>query len=377
MSEALLDTSTTIEVKNPEFRSIVQESALEQLPDYLEQVGLATGRAFIITDSNVRKLYGEFTGQVLADSGVESAMLSIPAGEEHKTLEQVARLVDELSESGATRSDVIVALGGGVVGDLGGFVASIYNRGVSLVQVPTTLLAMVDSSIGGKTGVDHGGKNKTGSFYQPRLVVADPLVLETLDQRIYNEGFGEIVKYGMLDAPFFDELEELAPRINRFSKENLQLIGRVIARSVEQKSTVISNDPFEKAPDGRILLNYGHTLGHGLEAAGGYTELLHGEGVGIGMTFAACLAVHLELADAGLLQRQTRLLEEFDLPTHYAGAAVVSEVMRHIGKDKKNTKSQSTRFVLPKAAGNMVVQQIFNNRLEPLVEEFLDAKWQK
>jgi 3-dehydroquinate synthase len=232
---------------------------------------------------------------------------------------------------------------------------------------------MVDSSIGGKTGVDHGGKNKTGAFYQPRLVVADPSVLSTLDERVYTEGFGEVAKYAMLDANFMPQLEEGAEDLRRFSPANLAVLGRIVARCVDQKSRVIASDPHEKNPDGRILLNYGHTLGHGLEAAGRYTELLHGEAVTIGMTYAAKLAVHLGLTEQAVLDRQTALLESLGLPTAYNGAADVDDIMRHILKDKKNTSQKTTRFVLPRAVGQMVVWQVNNAVVRSTTRQFLEG----
>jgi shikimate kinase/3-dehydroquinate synthase len=373
MSEPLLDQSTTVEVIDPVFRAIVQENSLERLPDYLDEAGLADNRAFIITDSNITELYGEPVSAILEEAGIDNKVFTIEAGEANKTLAQASHMVEDLADAKANRKDVVIALGGGVVGDLGGFVASIYNRGVPLVQVPTTLLAMVDSSIGGKTGVDHGGKNKTGSFYQPRLVVADPTVLGTLDPRVYTEGFGEVAKYAILDDTFLPELEAAAESIAEFSPANIDRLGRIIARCVKQKSDVIAADPHEQAPDGRVLLNYGHTLGHGLEAAGGYDELLHGEAVSIGMNYVAQLAVRLELADPSLVDRQTRLLESLKLPISYKGKASLEGIMDNIAKDKKNTSSGSTRLVLPKAPGQMVVQHMDNNVVRETVADFLAA----
>jgi 3-dehydroquinate synthase len=330
-------------------------------------------RAFIITDKNVDALYSNTISRTLSDAGIETTIMTMKAGEQHKTLDQVGDFVDQLSELKTTRKDTIIAVGGGVVGDLAGFVASIYNRGVPLVHVPTTLLAMVDSSIGGKTGVDHGGKNKTGSFYQPKLVVADPTVLSTLNPRIYTEGFGEIAKYAILDADFLPELEAAAARLRIYSKDNLDILGKIIARCVKQKSEVVAADSHEQAPDGRILLNYGHTLGHGLEAAGRYTELLHGEAISIGMTFAAKLSAQLGFTDEEFIDRQTQLLESLGLPTHYTGKASITDILKHIGKDKKNTDTKGIRFVLPKTAGQLMVERVIGSVVERSVNEFIAA----
>jgi 3-dehydroquinate synthase len=373
MSEAFLDISTTVEVIDPVYRAIVQENGLDHLPTYLDEAGLADNKALIITDSNLTDLYGEPLSSVLIEAGIESRVLTIKAGETNKSLAQVGSALEDLTYANATRKDVVIALGGGVVGDLGGFVASIYNRGVPLVQVPTTLLAMVDSSIGGKTGVDHGGKNKTGSFYQPKLVLADPTVLSTLDQRVYTEGFGEIAKYAILDASFLPELEEVAKDLSEFSPNNVEMLSKIISRCVKQKSDVIAADPHEQTDDGRVLLNYGHTLGHGLEAAGGYDELLHGEAIAIGMNYVAQLAVSLRLADQSLADRQVRLLESLGLPTQYEGSATIDDIMKNIAKDKKNTTSGSTRLVLPAAAGQMIVSHLDNSIIRESISSFLAA----
>lgn len=372
MSEAFLEITTTISPPYSEqVRSVVETGSLNYLPYYLGDEALDCGRVFAITDSNVNALYGDRVQTVFDEAAVELTILEMPAGEQNKNLAVAASFIEDLSDQGANRSDTIVALGGGVVGDLGGFVASIYNRGVPLVQVPTTVLAMVDASIGGKTGIDHGGKNKTGSFHQPRLVVADPSVLSTLDTRVYREGFGEVVKYAMLDADFLPKLEAESDNLSEFSTEHISKIGEIIARSVKQKSDVIEKDPLEQKPDGRILLNYGHTLAHGLEAAGGYTELFHGEAVAIGMNFAAKLAVELELAEPSTAERQQKLLENFSLPTEYDGIGEIDEIMRHIAKDKKNFYSGRTRFVLPRGPGDMVVKHVDNSDLSNYLANFL------
>lgn len=375
MAVPFLDQATTIEVVNPEFRTVVENGSIEHLPDYLDQEGLASDHAFIITDTIVEALYGEAVTGTLSAAGIEPTIITMQAGEKNKTWETVGSFVERLSGQNTARSDTIIALGGGVVGDLGGFVASIYKRGIPLVHVPTTLLAMVDSSVGGKTGVDHGGKNMTGSFYQPRLVVADPTVLSTLSQRVYTEGFGEIAKYGMLDADFLPELEAVAGDLRIYSDEQASVLGQIIARCVKQKSDVIAADPFEDPENssGRILLNYGHTLCHALEAAGGFTELLHGEGVSIGMNFAAKFAVALGFAEEELVERQADLLQSLGLPLLYEGEATVDEVMGHIAKDKKNLGSGETRFVFPQSPGQMLVRKIGNTTVETAVAEFLSA----
>lgn len=370
MNERYLDEVTTIPAQDAEVRTIVQAGALRDLPEHLHEAGL-TARAFVLTDSNVADLYEGQVRDTLDDAQIDHDVLVMPAGEENKTLEQFATFVSELSERNITRKDAVIAVGGGVVGDLGAFVASAINRGNPLVHVPTTLLAMVDSSIGGKTGIDFGGKNKTGSFYQPKLVVADTETLQTLDQRVYTEGFGEVAKYAMLDADFWNELA----KSEQLDQTQFATISDLVARCMKYKLDVVAADPHEQNPHGgRVFLNYGHTLGHGLEAAGGYTELLHGEGVSIGMNFAAQLAVKLEVAKPELVEAQAELIESIGLPLTYKGDASVDEIMRHIAKDKKNDGAGSTRFVLPEGIGKMRVQQVDNNVVRDAVEAFLDDR---
>ncbi len=371
MAEAFLDERVVIQAQDASVRTVVREGSLQDLPAYMAEEGLANSRAFVITDTNVNQLYGDAMQQVLGDAGIEPVMLVMEAGEQHKTFGQVGNFLLQLSNAKGTRTEPIITLGGGVVGDLGGFVAASYNRGVPLVHVPTTLLAMVDSSIGGKTGVDHGGKNKVGAIYQPGLVVADPDVLATLDKRVYTEGFGEIAKYAILDARFLPELEEVASTIAEFSIDSLDILSHIIARCVKQKSDVVAADSHEQAAGGRVLLNYGHTLGHGLEAAGNYVELLHGEAVSIGMNFAAQLAVQRGVAAPELVDRQLQLLEALGLPTRYSGDASVSSIMNHIASDKKNTGSDTTNFVLPAAPGSLAVNRIQNEIVRNAVEDFV------
>lgn len=354
-----------------EVASLVEPGALANLCQHLADVELDAKRVFIITDSVINELYGECIAGILRAGGIEYKILILPSGEEHKTLAQAARLIEELSDAGAVRSDLIVAFGGGVVGDLGGFVASVYNRGLPLVHVPTSLLAMVDSSIGGKTGVDHGGKNKTGTFYQPKLVVADPELLKTLSPRIYTEAFGEIIKYGMLNSDFLGHLESHAEELVQYSDQNLPVLCEVISRCVALKASFTTKDQHETSQDGRILLNYGHTFGHALEAAGKYKELLHGEAVAIGMTFAAQLAVTLGIARPELLERQSALLNSFGLPTSYDGVASLKEIVNHITKDKKNLQQAKVRFVLPKGFGKMIVKELSIEQVTAVITEFL------
>jgi len=372
MAEALLDQSNTIEGTHQTFRTIVETGGLNKLPQYLDEIGLSDGQAFVITDTNVERCYGDRVSESLNAAGIHAETLVIAANESNKTLGRARQLIEELAARKANSDDTILALGGGVVGDLAGFSASIYHSGMPLVQLPTTLLAMVDSSIGGKTAVDHGGKNKIGTFYHPKLVVADPSVLLTLDRRVYTEGLGEVARYAALDERFFGELEYDARKVRELSPFSYSAVCRIIARCVKQKSDIVVADPEERSiDDGRVLLNYGHTLAHGLEAAGDYTELLHGEGVSIGMTYAAQLAVRLGIAEQSFAERQTGLLRSLGLPIRYEGKADIEDIMRYIARDKKNTSLDNTRFVLPESVGHMTVRLVDNDIVRSTVSEFL------
>lgn len=372
MAKEFMNQPFVVETENPTFSAVVEEGGLERLPAHLEENGLTRDRAFVITDTNVYLEYGNVLRGVLAYAGIEPNIMKMPAGEENKTQEQADIFGNQLSEAEATRDDVIITFGGGVVGDLGGYVASTHNRGMPLVHLPTTLLAMVDSSIGGKTAVNLGGKNTTGTTYQPELIVTDPTLLKSLPPRIYSEGFGEMVKYGMLDADFMQELEAAAGDIKSYPKNELDVLGDIITRCVKQKIEIVIHDPEERG--NRILLNYGHTLGHAIEAAQDYKGLLHGEAISVGMSFAAQLAVRLEMADAEVVERQKNLLRRFSLPTKYLGKAHPTALLGQMGKDKKKTGADTTtRFVLPQAVGRMVVQEVANTEVEEAVTSFIET----
>jgi 3-dehydroquinate synthase len=285
----------------------------------------------------------------------------VPAGEGSKDVDTWASVIEWLAVSGANRKDALVAVGGGVVGDLGGFVASTYNRGIDLVQVPTSLLAMVDASIGGKTGIDLGGKNKTGSFYHPKCVIADPCVLTTLGEREYIEGLGEVAKYAVLDQDFMTYIEGVSDY--DIADRRMDVLGELVSRCVQMKSGYVQDDPYEQNKNGgRVLLNYGHTYGHAVEAVTGYNEYLHGEAVAIGMQFALLLSKDLNiLTDDSLIERQTALLQRLRLP-HEIDTSLLdpNTILPEMAKDKKNTEAGNAkvRFVLPKRVGEFAVEQV-------------------
>lgn len=319
--------------------------------------------AAIISDTNVEPLYALRIAEVLEESGVASDLCVVEAGEESKCTDMAAALWERLIECGTSRKSVVVAVGGGVVGDLAGFVAATLNRGLKFVQVPTTLLAQVDSSVGGKTGINiPQGKNLVGAFWQPVGVFMDTRTLHTLDDRQYRAGLAEVVKYGVImDSDFFAFLENSVDKIQNRDPATLTTL---ISRCCELKAEVVLED--ERETTGRrAILNYGHTMAHAVEKLCGFGTFLHGEAVGIGMDFAARLALRFSPEDAALRElyaRQKSLLEALSIPAqlpqvshfpHFTPDAIL-ETMAH---DKKASEG-FVQFVLPSRIGACEVRTI-------------------
>jgi 3-dehydroquinate synthase len=285
----------------------------------------------VVTDRHVGRYYLQRTLRSLRHSGFEPTAIVLPPGEQTKTLAAVARILDVMAKHKFERGSMLLALGGGVIGDLTGFAAAIYQRGIPFVQVPTTLVAQVDSSVGGKTGVDHRlGKNLIGAFHQPKAVFIDPQVLTTLPRREWVAGLAEVIKYGIIaDGTFFAFLEETMPAL---LKLDLPAVMYAITRSCQIKAQVVAED--ERESDRRRILNYGHTIGHALESMGGYRGLIHGEAVGIGLVQEAEVAVHLGLCGQEVADRIRRLVRlaglSDDMPT--TSFAALWGAMQH---DKK------------------------------------------
>src|SRR5262245_23833573 len=286
----------------------------------------------VVTDANTMP-HGEAVAVSLKSAGFRTGLITVPAGEASKSPAQLSRLYDALYELSADRNTAVVAVGGGVVGDLAGFVAATYNRGLPLVMVPTTLLAMVDSSVGGKTGVNHPkGKNLIGAFHQPAGVWIDTALLGTLPERELLSGLAEVVKYGViLDAEFFAFLEANAEAIRTRRPD---VLVPVIARCCRLKADVVEQDEREETGL-RAVLNYGHTFAHAFEAVAGYGSLLHGEAVAIGMRCAIRLAQQLKLVKAGWVAQQSNLLRALGLPTARDMAWPVDEMIAMMKRDKK------------------------------------------
>jgi len=308
------------------------------------------GRAFVVTDEHVIE-HADNVAAALRDAGFEPLVVSLPSGEAQKALTVASYLYDQLAEARADRQTLVVAVGGGVIGDLAGFVAATWNRGLPLLMVPTTLLAMVDSSVGGKVGINHPrGKNLIGAFHQPIGVWIDTTFLNTLPDREYRSGLAEVVKYGViLDAEFFAYLEQHAPAI---LQRDAECIRHVVARSCRLKADVVERDEREETGL-RAALNYGHTFAHAFETVGGYGAWLHGEAVSAGMVCASRLAERRGLIGADVTKRQRQLLQTFGLPIA-PRRWPVDELLATMRSDKKAVAGR-LRFVLPRRMGEVAI----------------------
>jgi 3-dehydroquinate synthase len=325
---------------------LIKAGLVQQLDTILTEYCPAAAYA-VISDSHVAKLYGEDVLKRLSAIGHRAELLTFPAGEWNKTRDTWASLSDRMLAAHYGRDCAVIALGGGVVNDVAGFVAATYLRGVPLVQVPTSLLAMIDSSIGGKTGVDvPAGKNLLGAFHQPRVVVADPDLLGSLSSAQLAAGLAEAVKHGVIaDAEYFAFLEAEYAAI--FAK-HAPALERLVRRSVEIKAAVVAQD--EREQGRRAILNFGHTVGHAIEATSKY-EVLHGEAVAIGMVYEGRLAESLGIAPAGTVQRIMRVLERLHLPTERPDGSQVDDLIAAMRADKK-VRGGEIRFALPTAIGS-------------------------
>ncbi|MCK8825294.1 3-dehydroquinate synthase [Fuchsiella alkaliacetigena] len=346
----------------------IGRNLLTDLAKYLLELGFSEQtKVLVITDQRVEKLYAEQVEQALNQVGFSFKITAVPEGEASKSLDMAKKLYDEAIDFGLERSSLVVALGGGVVGDLAGFIAATYMRGVPFIQVPTTLLAQVDSSVGGKVAVNHSaGKNLIGAFYQPRLVLIDIEVLRTLEQRDFRSGMAEVIKYGMIwDRHFFDYLVDYSAEIRGFQSAAL---AKMIYRSCEIKAEVVAED--EKELGLRAILNYGHTIGHAIEALTEYGEYRHGEAVSIGMVCAMELAYRLDRVDKSAVELQRELIESFQLPTAIEDLNI-QQIIAKTKQDKKVERGE-VKFILPQQIGEVeivggidteLIEQVLQNNL--------------
>jgi 3-dehydroquinate synthase len=311
-------------------------------------------KVVLVTDPAIARLHGEPVAHSLGQAGFDVARVLVPEGEEAKRLEVASGLWDRLLEVGCDRTSTVVAVGGGAVGDLAGFVAATYMRGMNFAQVPTTLLAQVDASIGGKTAIDHHrAKNLIGAFHQPRLVVVDPVTLTTLPEREFRSGLAEVIKHGIvLDASYFEDLEA---SISALLDRDLATLERVVAGSCRLKAGVVERD--ERETELRWVLNYGHTVGHAIEAATGFRRWAHGEAVSLGIAAEARLAERLCISDPATTERQLRLLDAVGLPVK--GPDVEPEaVVEALSRDKKGRDGRVPFVFAPKIGSFRIVNEV-------------------
>ncbi len=324
------------------------------LADCAPLARLAAGRMVaVVTDSNVAALHARPVADALRAHAASLAEVVLPAGEAHKTWDTLNRIFDALLAARFDRDALVVAVGGGVVGDMAGFAAAVYQRGIDFVQVPTTLLAQVDSSVGGKTGINHPlGKNMIGAFHQPRLVVIDVGTLATLPDRELSAGLAEVVKHGAIaDVAYFDAVADALPALRAKDPAALE---SAVARSCEIKASVVERD--EREGGLRAILNFGHTFGHAIEAGLGYGEWLHGEAVGAGMVMAADLSRRLGLVDDAVARRVREVVEAAGLPVR-GPAWPAGRYVELMSVDKK-ARQGTPRFVLLDGLGRATVRKV-------------------
>ena len=337
-----------------EYNVVIGADLLSQIGSLIREIK-APCKAAIVSDTNVFPLYGTLVENSLLAQGFQPVHFLFPAGEASKNGQTYLSVLEFLAENELTRSDIIIALGGGVVGDMAGFVAATYLRGIHYVQVPTSLLAMVDSSVGGKTAIDlKAGKNLAGSFYQPDLVICDVNALKTLPAHIFKDGCAEVIKYGVLyDPELFRHLEENGLDFDR---------KMVITRCVALKRNVVTEDEFDTGA--RQKLNLGHTVGHSIEALSNF-NITHGQAVAMGMAIVASASAKQSLCDASVPERIYKILKQFGLPAEaqYSG----EELYLHALSDKKRSAG-TVNLIVPTAIGNCVILPTDITKLQSFIE---------
>jgi len=362
-------TSTEIRTGQHSYRVLIGPGLLETVGDAIKEK-LTPSRCAIVSDTNVAPLFAGKIQKSLASASFESALITVPAGENSKTLEQAGSVCEEMLRAGFDRQSFVIGLGGGVIGDLSGFAAAIFLRGVPHVQIPTTLLAMVDSSIGGKTGVNtNAGKNLLGVFHQPALVIDDIEVLKTLPARELSQGFAEIIKHAIIgDAEMFEQLTQIADsKLDCFRELSLAELASLIHRNVEIKTSFVAKDECDRTGD-RALLNFGHTIGHAIERASDYQGISHGEAVGLGIA-AAC---EISMRKAGLSQKQrdaiVDLLGKFALLTKLPANFPRQKIFDALKFDKKFDQGEIRFVITPKIGSAKLSCDVTMDDIRTVVE---------
>lgn len=344
--------------------SVYIGSGLLNQAEFLKQF-ISGKQLLIVTNATIASLYlQQFKNNF---QGLQCDVVILPDGEQYKTLQTLNQIFDTLLQQKHHRNTTLFALGGGVIGDMTGFAAACYMRGVKYLQVPTTLLAQVDSAIGGKTGVNHPlGKNMIGAFYQPAAVIADIETLSSLPHRVFVEGIAEIIKYGLIqDAEFFDWLEL---NIDKLLQKDVTVLQQAIYRSGKIKASLIMAD--EKEQGVRALLNLGHTFGHAIENGLGYGQWLHGEAVGLGLLIAADLSSRLGWLNADVVARIKKLLIKIDLPIRLPEKLTVAQILELMSRDKKNINGHLRLIVLKGIGHAEINDQISSKIIEEVLQDY-------
>ena len=345
-------SNITVDLPQESYQIAIAPDSLKQLGSQMKQLKIGN-KVLVISNPEIFGHYGEVCLNSLQAAGFDTYSHLIPAGEEHKNIESIQQIYDTAQANHLERSSTFVALGGGVIGDMTGFSAATWLRGLNFVQVPTTLLAIVDASVGGKTGVNHPqGKNLIGAFYQPKLVAIDPNLLKTLPPKEFRAGIAEVIKYGVIwDEDLFTKLEHHGD-LDTLDRVGDELLETLITRSCQAKAEVVSQD--EKESGLRAILNYGHTIGHAVESLTHYKQFVHGEAVAIGMVAAGKIALEMGLWTEAQAQRQDALIAKAGLPTDIPGEIAIDDILETIKSDKK-VRAGKVRFILPTAIGKVTI----------------------
>ena len=362
----------TVSLPQHSYQIKISEGNISQLGDQLKQLKLGT-KVLVVSNPEIFDHYGQICIDSLENSGFEVYSHLIPAGESNKNLQSITKIYDSALAHHLERSSTLVALGGGVIGDMTGFTAATWLRGINFVQVPTSLLAMVDASVGGKTGVNHPqGKNLIGAFYQPKLVLIDSSVLKTLPPREFRAGMAEVIKYGVIwDPELFSQLEN-ATNITSFDEIDPQLLNTILVRSCQAKADVVAQD--EKETGIRAILNYGHTIGHAIESLTDYKQYVHGEAIALGMIAAGEIAIQMGLWRETNGNRQNKLISKVGLPTKIDAPLKVKEVLEALKNDKK-VKSGKIRFILPTKIGSVkITDKISSEVIKESIMQLLNQR---
>lgn len=362
-----MKTVIPVELPQLQYDIKIATDGLQYLGPWLSATG-KRGKVLLVSNPVIFKHYGDVALNSLTETGFDVCQCILPAGERYKTLRSIEKIHNVAFENRLERSSTIVALGGGVIGDMAGFAAATWLRGIAVVQVPTSLLAMVDASMGGKTGVNHPqGKNLIGAFHQPSLVLIDPNVLATLPGREFRAGMAEVIKYGIIwDEGLFEQLEQ-AKRLDQMRYVGEELLHNILKHSCQAKADVVSQD--EKEAGLRAILNYGHTIGHAVESLTGYKLINHGEAVGIGMVAAGAISTTMDLWPHTATDRQLALITKTGLPIKLPENINIDDILITLRSDKK-VKSGKVRFVLPKRIGEaFVTDQVTDDIIRSVLEK--------